>query len=280
MIRERIANNVYWFQSEIYAQVTAGAIIGPDWAILVDTLVVPDETLEMRAYIEENLGVQVRYIINTIYHADHTFGNYFFPGATIISHVLCRKMIMEKNYQTLKSAQEQEPVFKRINKILIPDITIDEGTLSLRIGKRNVDIFATPGASPDGISVLVKEDRVLFAGDAFLPLPNIVEGDVEQLSDTIRSISKMGLENIVQGHGRVILRGEVESASQSNIDYLTKIQKVARTAAKRKDPKKIIDAASVEECGKSRVLMAGLVKELHERNLAVLYQRELAEIAE
>jgi len=280
MIRERIANNVYWFQSEIYAQVTAGAIIGPNWAILVDSLVVPDETLEMRAFIEENLGVQVRYIINTIYHADHTFGNYFFPGATIISHVLCRKMMLEKNYETLKSAQEQESDFKRINKIVVPDITIDDGTLSLRIGKRNVDILLTPGASPDGISVLVKEDRVLFAGDAFLPLPNIVEGDIEQLSDTIRSISKMGLENIVQGHGSVILRGEVENASLSNIDYLTKIQKVARTAAKRKDPKKIIEAANVEECGKSRVLMAGLVNELHERNLAVLYQRELAEIAE
>ena len=280
MKRERVTNNVYWFQSEIYAQVTAGVIIGPDWAILVDSLVVPDETLEMRAFIEENLGVQVRYIINTIYHADHTFGNYFFPGATIISHVLCRKMIMEKNYQTLKSAQEQESVFKRINKIVVPDITIDDGTLSLRVGKRNVDIFPTPGASPDGISVLVKEDRVLFAGDAFLPLPNIVEGDIEQLSDTLRSISKMGLENIVQGHGSVILRGEVENAAQSNIDYLTKIQKVARNAAKRKNPKKIIDAATIEECGKSRVLMAGLVNELHERNLAVLYQRELAKIAE
>ena len=280
MIRERIANNVYWFQSEIYAQVTAGAIIGPDWAILVDSLVVPDETLEMRTFIEENLGVQVRYIINTIYHADHTFGNYFFPGATIISHVLCRKMMLAKNYETLKSAQEQESDFKRINKIVVPDITIDDGTLSLRIGKRNVDILLTPGASPDGISVLVKEDRVLFAGDAFLPLPNIVEGDIEQLSDTIRSISKMGLENIVQGHGKVILRGEVENTSQSNIDYLTKIQKVARTAAKRKDPKKIIEAANVEECGKSRVLMAGLVNELHERNLAVLYQRELAKIVE
>jgi len=280
MIRERIANNVYWFQSEIYAQVTAGAIVGPDWAILVDSLVIPDETLEMRAFIEENLGIPVRYIINTIYHADHTFGNYFFPGATIISHVLCRKMIMEKNQQALESAKKQEPVFKRINKIVVPDITIENGTLSLRIGKRHVDIFSTPGASPDGISALVKEDRVLFAGDAFLPLPNIVEGDIEQLSDTIRSISEMGLENISQGHGNVILRGEVESASQNNIDYLTKIQKVARTAAKRKDPKKIINAATVEECGKSRVLMAGLVSELHERNLAVLYQRALAEIAE
>ena len=280
MIRERIANNVYWFQSEIYAQVTAGAIIGPDWAILVDTLVVPDETLEIRAFIEESLGVQVRYIINTIYHADHTFGNFFFPGATIISHVLCRQMIMERNQQTLESAQKQEPVFKRINKIVVPDITIDKGTLSLRIGKRNVDIFPTPGASPDGISALVKEDRVLFAGDAFLPLPNIVEGDIEQLSDTIRSISELGLENIVQGHGDVVLRGEIGNASQNNIDYLTKIQKVARTAAKRKDPKKVIDEATVEECGKSRVLLTGIVEDLHRRNLATLYQRELVKRAE
>ena len=280
MIRERIANNVYWFQSEIYAQVTAGAIIGPDWAILVDTLVVPDETLEMRAFIEENLGVQVRYIINTIYHADHTFGNFFFPGATIISHVLCRQMIIERNQQTLESAQKQEPEFRRINKIVVPDITIDKGTLSLKIGKRNIDIFPTPGASPDGVSALVKEARVLFAGDAFLPLPNIVEGDIEQLSDTIRSISELSLENIVQGHGDVILRGEIENASKNNIDYLSKIQKVARTAAKRKDPKKVIDAATVEECGKSRVLLTGIVEDLHRRNLAALYQRELAETVE
>ena len=189
-------------------------------------------------------------------------------------------MIMERNQQTLESAQKQEPVFKRINKIVVPDITIDKGTLSLRIGKRNVDIFPTPGASPDGISALVKEDRVLFAGDAFLPLPNIVEGDIEQLSDTIRSISELGLENIVQGHGDVILRGEIGNASQNNIDYLTKIQKVARTAAKRKDPKKVIDEATVEECGKSRVLLTGIVEDLHRRNLAALYQRELAKRAE
>jgi glyoxylase-like metal-dependent hydrolase (beta-lactamase superfamily II) len=128
--------------------------------------------------------------------------------------------------------------------------------------------------------VLVKEDRVLFAGDAFLPLPNIVEGDIEQLSDTIRSICELGLENIVQGHGDVVLRGEVNNASQNNIDYLSKIQKVARTAAKRKDPKKVIDAATVEECGKSLIMLTGIVENLHRRNLAVLYQRELAKITE
>ena len=276
MIRERIADNVYWFQSELYAQVTAGAIIGPEWVIMVDTLAIPDETLEMRAFVEESLGVPIRYIVNTIYHADHTFGNYFFPGATIISHDHCRRMIIEKNIDSLESARKQAPEFNRIEKIILPDITLSEGKLSLRIGKRNVSIFSTPGASSDGISVLVKEDRVLFAGDAFLPLPNIVEGDLDQSIKTINMMGKMGLENIVQGHGDVILRGEIENACQSNVDYLTKIQKVAKKAARRKDPMPVIEEATVEACGKSRVLLAGLVEDLHTRNLAVLYQKEKA----
>jgi len=275
MIRERIADNVYWFQSEVYAQVTAGAIIGPEWVMVIDTLAIPEETLEMRSYIEDSLNVPVRYVVNTIYHADHTFGNYFFPGATIIAHTLCRKMMAENNMETLENAKAQDLEFKKIDHIVLPDVTIDEGTLTIQIGKRKVDIFPSPGASPDGISVLIKEDRVLFAGDAFLPVPNIVEGDVGRLKETIQSYSEMGLENIVQGHGDVILRGEIDHACQSNIDYLENIQKYAQKASKRKEPLAVLEEATLLECGKSRVLLAGLVEELHQRNLSVLYQREM-----
>jgi cyclase len=274
MIRERIADNVYWFQSEIYAQVTAGAIVGSNWAVLVDTLALPEETLEMRAYLEETLGVQVRYIINTIYHADHTFGNCFFPGAVIISHKLGRELMAERNPAALEYAKEQNQEFKKV-KIQLPGLTFDSGTLSLQIGKRHIKIFPTPGNSPDGLSVLVREDRVLFAGDTFMPLPTIVEGDLDQLSETIKNISKMSLENIVQGHGDVILRGEIDQAVKNNLNYLAAIRKVARTAARRKDPQAVLEEATVEECGKSRVLLGGLVEELHRRNLSVLYKEEM-----
>lgn len=275
MIRERIADNVYWFQSEVYAQVTAGAIIGPNWAILVDTLAIPHETLEMRAYLEETLGVQVRYIVNTIYHADHTFGNCFFPGALVIGHTLCHKLMAENNPSALKNIVKQNTDFKKI-KIKLPDITFESGTLSLQIGKRHIKIFSTPGNSPDGISVLVREDRVLFAGDAFLPLPTVVEGDIDQLSETITNIGKISLENIVQGHGDVILRGEIEQATQNNLNYLAMIRKAAHTAIKRKDPIAALREATVEECGKSRVLLGGLVEDLHQQNLSMLYQQEKA----
>jgi len=274
MIRERIADNVYWFQSEVYAQVTAGVIVGHDWAVVVDTLPTPEETLEMRSYIEENLGVQVRYVINTIYHADHTFGNCFFPGALVISHSLCRNLMIENNYTALDTAQENNPEFKRV-KIILPSLTFDSGTLTLQVGKRHLRIFPISGNSPDGIGVLVREDRVLFSGDAFLPLPLILDGDVEEQAETIRKIGKMSLENIVQGHGDVILRGEIDQSVKNNLNYLTAIQKVAKLAAKRKDPMPVLEEATVEECGKSRVLLGGLVSELHQRNLTALYRREM-----
>jgi glyoxylase-like metal-dependent hydrolase (beta-lactamase superfamily II) len=275
MIRERIADNVYWFQSEVYAQVTAGAIIGPDWVIVVDTLAIPNETLEMRGFIEDTLGVPVRYVINTIYHADHTFGNYFFPGATIVGHEICRQLMAESNARTLKSAQEQDPEFNKIDHIVLPDITLNAGSLNIQIGKRSVEVFPAAGTSPDGLAVLIKEDRVLFAGDAFLPMPNVVEGDADQLKETIKHFKDLSLENIVQGHGDVILRGEIDNACQSNIDYLNAVERFAQQAAKKRDPQSVIEEATIQACGKSRVLLAGLVEELHTRNLTVLYQRAL-----
>ena len=96
MHRERVSENVFWFQSEVYAQVTAGVVAGPQWAVVIDTLALPDETLAIREFIERELSVPVRYVINTHYHADHTWGNCFFPGATVVSHSRCRELLIER----------------------------------------------------------------------------------------------------------------------------------------------------------------------------------------
>ena len=80
MHRERVSENVFWFQSEIYAQVTAGVVAGPQWAVVIDTLALPDETLSIREFIEHELNVPVRYVINTHYHADHAWGGFDTPG--------------------------------------------------------------------------------------------------------------------------------------------------------------------------------------------------------
>jgi cyclase len=272
MHRERVSENVFWFQSEVYAQVTAGVIVGPQWAVVIDTLALPEETLGMREFIEHELGVQVRYVINTHYHADHTWGNCFFPGATVIGHARCRELLEERGKPSLEGARKQNANLRQV-KIVLPHMTFDSGELTLRVGKKNLTIFPAFGHSDDGISVLVEEDRVLFAGDSFMPLPYVVDGDVDDLTASIKKIGRMGLENIIQGHGDIILRGEIDAAVRENLNYLTNIKKAVKGAAKRKSAEEFLETIGIEDCGKSRVYLGGLAQTLHQRNLRALYDQ-------
>lgn len=272
MQRERVAENVFSFQSEVYAQVTAGAIIGPNWAVVIDTLAVPEETLMIRDYLEQELGIPIRYVINTHYHADHSWGNCFFPGASVIAHVLCRERLEKFGQASLQEARKLNPVFRQV-KIILPHLTFSEGIMSLRVGKKNLSMISMPGPCPDNIAVLVEEDRVLFAGDAFMPLPYIVDGDLEETITSLKKIGKMGLENVIQGHGDIVLRGEIDGAIKDNLAYLSSIRKAVRKAARRKYPMEMLAEIKVESCGKSRVLIGGLAEELHRRNLRALYRQ-------
>jgi glyoxylase-like metal-dependent hydrolase (beta-lactamase superfamily II) len=272
MHRERVSENVFWFQSEVYAQVTAGVIVGPQWAVVIDTLALPEETLGMREFIEHELGAQVRYVINTHYHADHTWGNCFFPGATVISHAKCRELLIEYGIPSLEAARKQNPNLKQV-KIVLPHMTFESGELTMRVGKKNLIFSQSFGHSEDGISVLVEEDRVLFAGDAFMSLPYIVDGDIDEMLASIKRIGRLGLENIIQGHGDIILRGEIDAAVKENTNYLNNIKKTVKSAGKRKDVDKYLDSITIESCGKSRVHLGGLAETLHRRNLRALYRQ-------
>jgi cyclase len=272
MHRERVSENVFWFQSEIYAQVTAGVIVGPQWAVMIDTLALPEETLGIREFIEHELGVQVRYVINTHYHADHTWGNCFFPGATVIGHAKCRELLIEHGVPSLEAAKKQNPSLRQV-KIVPPHLTFASGELTMRVGKKNLVLSQSFGHSEDSISVLVEEDRVLFASDAFMSLPYIVDGNVDDMIASIKKIGKMGLENIIQGHGDIILRGEIDAAVKENLNYLNNIKKAVKSAGKRKNVDEYLDGITIEECGKSRVYLGGLAETLHRRNLRTLYRQ-------
>lgn len=269
MQRERVSENVYWFQSDMYAQVSAGVVAGPKWAVVIDTLM-PEESLEIRDFVENRLGLPVRYVINTHHHADHCWGNCFFPGATVIGHEKCRQLLVDGGPNALEIASQESSFYKKL-KIIPPHIAFSSGTFSLQVGKKNLKLFPTPGHSDDNIGILIEEDRILFSGDAFMPLPFIVEGNIEQFIETIQSFKELGLENIIQGHGDIILRGEIEEKIRENVTYLKAIQKAVRTATRRKNPIEILDSIGVEACGKSRILLGGLANELHNRNLRYLY---------
>ncbi len=83
----------------------------------------------------------------------------------------------------------------------------------------------------------------------------------------------MGLENIVQGHGDIILRGEIDAAVKENLAYIANIKKFAKAAARRKTSDEDIETAGLEESGKSRVYLGGLAESLHKRNMQALVKK-------
>ena len=185
--------------------------------------------------------------------------------------------MLEKSMSALAEAGQENPIFRDIC-ISPPQITFSSGTLTLRIGKKQLQIFATPGHSADSISVLLEDERILFAGDAFMPVPYFVGGDIEVLAQSISQIGNMGLENIIQGHGDIILRGEIEEVKKQNLEYLKTLQKIVKTAMRRRNPLEFLSAQDIEAAGKHRVSLGGLAQELHIRNLQWLYYQEIRKL--
>ncbi len=270
MQRERVADDIYVFTSELYAQVTAGAIITSEGAILIDTLVFPEEARAIKTFLETRLNCPVRYVINTHYHADHTYGTCFFEGAQVVSHAKCYDLLATRGREGLRQAQQSAPDLRHVH-IVLPHMVFESGTLSVHLGNKTVEMWHSPGHSPDSIVCLVKEDRVLFAADTMMPIPYFVDGSYDDFVRSLNALKDGGYENMVQGHGEVVLRGEIEEIIQNNLDYLATIRAHVERCVKNHEPPSALNAIDIESCGKSRIPLNGLVQELHHANLQALY---------
>ena len=270
MVRERIADDIYVFTSQLYAQVTAGAILTKDGVILIDTLYYPEETKAIKEFLENRLGLKIRYVINTHYHADHTQGTYLFPEAKTVSYALCRRLLDSVGRMGLAEAQAQVPEFEEV-QIILPELVFSEGVLNLYLGGKTVQLHHMPGHCMDVAGVFVTNNRILFASDNSMPVPTFFDGNYHALVQSMHKMLELEPDTIVQGHGEVILRGEVQSIVQGDLDYLVKIKEMVSEVIEKGQPVETLDTIDIESCGKSRIPLNGLVSDLHHANLYRLY---------
>ncbi len=152
------------------------------------------------------------------------------------------------------------------------NITI-AGQGSIHLGNRSLDLIHAPGHTPDGLAVYIREEKVLFAGDAVMPIPYLPHGDPEQFIQTMRRLKKLNPDHLVQGHGRPLLRGEVNEVLDQNIAYIKQAQKRVQALVEKGSPPEALANISLESCGMSRMPLGGLVEQLHRANLRFLYER-------
>ncbi len=277
---DRVADNVYVFISEMYVQVVASAILTPEGAVVVDTLPFPSETREMLAFLEREQALyarrsatsaHMRYVVLTHYHADHVYGAYLFERAEVIAHRVCWETLERSGAAGLARAKRETTALAEV-ELRLPDIAF-ERELNLHLDGITLRLLATPGHTRDGISLFYEEEKIFIAGDAMMPVPVIAQGDVEALQASLRLARALKPDFIIQGHGDVLLRGEVNETVDASLEYLARIVARVGEIVRRGEPPSALRALDIESCGLSRIPLDGLVGRLHQDNLAALYRR-------
>jgi glyoxylase-like metal-dependent hydrolase (beta-lactamase superfamily II) len=273
---ERASDDIYIFSSERYAQVTASLIVSNGTGVLIDTMLYPSEAARIALHARQHCPNGVRYVIYTGHEADHTYGAFLYPRAEIIAHEHARVIMAERGAAALAEAKIAVPELEPVS-LRMPTITFAKGAFTLRLPGKTLEIIHMPGHTSDGCSVLLHEERILFAGDSIMALPTIVNGDVDQLKHSIERAAAMQLEYIVQGHGELILRGEIKDTLKRLVGYLdavrSKVQRIVEGGGTREEARTV----TLESCGMSRVLLNGAVTQLHAGNVLALYDKLWAE---
>lgn len=270
MQRERVSEDIYVFTSDLYAQVTAGVIITNQGAVIIDTMPYPEETQEILRFVETRLRTDVTHVINTHFHADHTMGTCYFTGAQVIGHRLCRQLLDLRGRESLEIARATSGTMQDITLIL-PTLVFDQA-LTLYVGNKTFHLWHTPGHSPDSIVCYVEQDQVLFGADTLMPIPYFVDGSFDAFVGSLKALKarQLPMEAIVQGHGEVILRGEVEDKIEDDLRYLTRLHDAVMAAIQAGEGDEAIDAITIESCGKSHILLNGAAQQLHRQNVFTL----------
>jgi cyclase len=215
---------------------TGGIILGEKGVLVIESMLNTRLANRVLDQVSRLTDKPIRYVLNTVYHGDHYYGNFLFPSsATIIMHSESKRYIDQKFEQDRKfminlmgadvGIQDVKP---RAGDILVDhDTTIDLGgrTVELKViglGQTKGDLF-----------VWLPREKIFFTSNAILAekpaIPWLLEGNHDFALETMRKMKAFLPADtvIVPGHGRPTT---IEASLDYFIAYLETLDREVRAA--------------------------------------------------
>ncbi len=279
MFWERVSEEIYIFTSDRYALVNSTALLTKAGIVVIDAPPFPREARQVARFLPVRTGLKYHSLILTHYHMDHVYGMHAFPTSLdMLGHELCRRRLKEVGEASLEEAQRSDPMFNAVT-LRYPTITFSSGELRFVAGNKTLRLMHLPGHSIDNIGVFLEEDQVLISGDAVMAIPIIADGDWETEIASLHKIKELAPETIIQGHGEVILRGEVQTVLDRYIHYLECVHEQAVSMLHSERDRKEIWDIPLETCGLERVPLGVASHQLHVANILSIYDKLKAQAA-
>jgi cyclase len=199
-------------------------VVTSEGVVMIDTPMLPTYAIRWRDEIGKR--GEVRYIINTEHHTDHTAGNYFFPG-TIIAQEGVREMFSAPIEQVSSHERSQKAVSESMDMrdyILWrwrdmdpeglalapnfqprpPSITFSD-QLTLYSGEHVFELMHLPGHTLYEAAVYLPQEKVVFTGDNFTNKWQASMTHCYPLEwlDSLKKIEALDVDFVVPGHGEI-----------------------------------------------------------------------------
>lgn len=181
-----------------------GFLLGSRGVVSVDACSTEARTRAYLAAIAQVSDQPVRTLVNTHHHGDHTFGNYLFPGATIVGHERSRAAL--RAWGLPRSAPFWTDVEWGDVELAPPFLTFEDSvTVYVDDLRCEVRHLGWPAHTDNDAIVWLPERAVLFSGDLLFGdvTPFVVQGSVGGMLETLAGLEALGAETIVPGHGPV-----------------------------------------------------------------------------
>jgi glyoxylase-like metal-dependent hydrolase (beta-lactamase superfamily II) len=200
--------------------VTIGAVLGSDGALVIDTRAGHRQADELRDDLRRLDSRPARWVVNTHWHFDHTFGNARFLPAEVWGHASVPHMLATRGGEAQRDNGEMT--------IVTPPDHVVEDRATLDLGDRVVRIRHLGRGHTDGdLVVTVPDAGVIFAGDLVEESGPPAYGDdsfpLEWPATNARLVGLLQpADRVVPGHGEVVDRPFV-------LAQLRGLETVART---------------------------------------------------
>ncbi|MED1204424.1 MBL fold metallo-hydrolase [Heyndrickxia acidicola] len=281
------------------AMSNAGIIDLGNEVVVFDTFTTPSAARDLRKAAEDLTQKEIKYVFNSHFHGDHTFGNQIFQDATIISTPATRDLHrknnriedrdkeLEETKQYLRQLKERaktesDPVLlssldtqlKEMSKvceaisdleIVLPNLTFEE-KLVIHGTDRTAEFYCFGGGHTESDAFLyIPEEKIAFMGDLVLENLHPPLFHSQEFKDNLLKVRQLDIERIVPGHGNIVTKNQIDVM----IAYLTHLnEKVTRSIEKGMTLEELL----VSEISADYAAWTGI--DGYKRNLNAVYQEQ------
>jgi glyoxylase-like metal-dependent hydrolase (beta-lactamase superfamily II) len=226
---QRINENIFVLEDELFYNVVMGAIALPSKLIMVDTGMNLRKMKEFKKTVEKETNKKFETVFITHYHGDHIIGNQFFTDCDIIASKWTYEHL--KTYIPKWTDEVIEQQKKRIDDPLAlegleltPANKSFEGQMEINDGDVKVIIKQTGGHTKGSTYIYCPNYKVLFAGDNLFidsyPWGGEATCNPDFWIDAFNEYLSLDVDYFVPGHGPICNKDPIKYT----LDYFEKVK--------------------------------------------------------